>query len=151
MHAITVRHNFEAAHRLPQLGGKCENLHGHSWCAHITVAGRAPLDESGVLIDFGALKSQLRAWIDETLDHGAMLGKDDPLVEPLSSLGSKLFRFGVDAPAHDLNWPTVESVGIVLLRVGESALKKMNRSDLMVARVRIDETWKNAAEIEARW
>jgi 6-pyruvoyl tetrahydropterin synthase/QueD family protein len=74
---VTVRHNFETAHRLPRLGGKCTNLHGHSWWVEVTFEGTPSRD--GVIADFGALKHALRAWVDGHLDHGAMLGVGDPL------------------------------------------------------------------------
>jgi 6-pyruvoyltetrahydropterin/6-carboxytetrahydropterin synthase len=29
--SVTIRHSFEAGHRLAHIPGKCQSLHGHSW------------------------------------------------------------------------------------------------------------------------
>ena len=117
-HGVTVRHNFETAHRLPHLGGKCTNLHGHSWWVEVSAV--APTLDSGTVVEFGTFKSALRSWIDTYLDHGAMLGFDDPMAKLLADHGSKLFRFGApdplpaEEPASDLPHPTVEAVAVLL-------------------------------------
>lgn len=97
-HKITVEHSFESGHRLPHLGGKCVNLHGHSWSTAVTVS--APeLSPEVTVVEFGALKVGLRRWIDEHLDHATMLGARDRLIEPLIAEGSRVFCFGVERPA----------------------------------------------------
>lgn len=98
---IMVSHNFETAHRLPHLPGKCQSLHGHSWWVDVTVAADNP-DDNGVLVEFGAYKRELRAWIDQYLDHGTILGAADPLVQPLRDAECKVYTLD--------GWPTVETV-----------------------------------------
>ncbi|MFC8717978.1 6-pyruvoyl tetrahydropterin synthase family protein [Kitasatospora sp. NPDC057198] len=149
-HTVTVRHNFETAHRLPHLSGKCENLHGHSWWAEITVS--APVLAAGTVVEFGAFKRALREWIDTFLDHGAMLGANDPLAPVLAGQGSKLFRFGADDPteqeqhAAGLQWPSVEAVAELLSRVANEALHALPRAaGAYVSHVRVAETAVNAA------
>jgi 6-pyruvoyltetrahydropterin/6-carboxytetrahydropterin synthase len=67
MFKVTVSESFSAAHALKEIGGKCENLHGHNFKVEVTVA--APdLNEEGILVDFRDLKK----WIGrilEDLDH----------------------------------------------------------------------------------
>ncbi|MCX7816303.1 MAG: 6-carboxytetrahydropterin synthase QueD [Syntrophales bacterium] len=66
MYEISIRECFSAAHSL-EMGGRCENLHGHNYHVEITVSGPA-LDEKGILVDFRDLKR----WVSEileTLDH----------------------------------------------------------------------------------
>ncbi|MFF5364765.1 6-pyruvoyl tetrahydropterin synthase family protein [Streptomyces scabiei] len=145
MNLVKVRHNFESAHRLPQLGGKCTNLHGHSWWAEITVVGR--LDDRGVVVDFGVLKKSLREWIDTHLDHGAMLGEADPLVPALIADGTKLFLFGSSEPSKGLEWPTVENVAELLARVTADRIAEAGWADVSVSRVQVTETHVNAAEV----
>jgi 6-pyruvoyltetrahydropterin/6-carboxytetrahydropterin synthase len=123
MRLITVRHNFETAHRLPFLGGKCENLHGHSWWVEFKWA--FDLNDEGISsrrsfpVDYGALKKDVRSWIDEHLDHGTMLGVNDPLVQEghIDLLG-KVFYFGTETSDGwgfpDKPWPTVEAVAELL-------------------------------------
>lgn len=152
MNGVTVTHNFETAHRLPHLGGKCQNLHGHSWWGEVTIEAPA-LAPDGTVVEFGELKRRLRAWIDHHLDHGAMLGVADVLVPALTSVGSKVFTFGEVDAAHgidvsDLRWPTVEYVAVLLARVTAQLLADLPRAlDAEVVEVRVCETHVN----EASW
>jgi 6-pyruvoyltetrahydropterin/6-carboxytetrahydropterin synthase len=142
MNAVTAKHNFETAHRLPHLLGKCVSLHGHSWWVEVTVAG--PLRPSGVLVEFGTLKTRLRNWVDTYLDHATMLGQDDPLVRPLLEQGCKVFPFGRDL-ADGLAWPTVENVARLLARVTDDVLAYLDEPGVHVAAVTVRETHVNAA------
>jgi 6-pyruvoyltetrahydropterin/6-carboxytetrahydropterin synthase len=143
--SVKIRHNFETAHRLPQIGGKCHNLHGHSWWIEITVVGNADVD--GVVLEFGAFKAKIREWIDLHLDHGAMLGSQDELAAALAAVSSKVFLFGVDEPSLGLAWPTVENVAALLWRVTEQCIRSEGWAGVSVTRVRVDETHVNAAEV----
>ncbi|MEU1815163.1 6-carboxytetrahydropterin synthase [Streptomyces roseifaciens] len=136
MHAISVKHNFETAHRLPHLPGKCQNLHGHSWWAEVTA--EAPALDGGLVVEFGPFKRQLRRWIDEHLDHGLMLGPDDPLLPVLAPHGIKIHQVP--------GWPTVENVAGLIARVANDALQELLRAPgAQVTRVEIRETHVNAA------
>ncbi|TDD07748.1 6-carboxytetrahydropterin synthase [Nonomuraea deserti] len=143
--AITVRHNFESAHRLPQLGGKCQNLHGHSWWVEATVAGETGTD--GIVVEFHDLKSYLREWIDGNLDHGAMLGREDELVSALKAAGCKVFVFGDSDPSVGLEYPTVENVAELLIRVTAGYIRSRRWPGVRVSRVVVRETHVNAAEV----
>lgn len=139
LHTITARHNFETAHRLPHLGNsKCRNLHGHSWWATVTVTAPT-LSPQGTVVEFGAFKQQMRTWIDTYLDHGAMLGRADPLLDALLGDNSKVFVF--DA------WPTVEAVAVLLAdQAAEWLLHADAPAGTTVARVHVAETHVNTAE-----
>lgn len=146
MHSITVRHNFEAAHRLPLLGGRCVNLHGHSWWTKVTVA--APhLDAYGTIVEFGGFKAAMRAWIDTHLDHAAMLGRQDPLSDILQQHGCRVFVFGHDYTSAD--WPTVEAVAELIASKARYWLPPELPEGAFVARVEVSETHVNAAEWSA--
>ena len=67
MFELKILTHFAAAHQLTMESQKCENLHGHNWRIEVCVKGEK-LDEAGVLIDFGVIKSHV-AEIIETLDH----------------------------------------------------------------------------------
>ncbi|WP_343238562.1 6-carboxytetrahydropterin synthase [Streptomyces sp. SID13031] len=148
---MTVRHNFETAHRIPVLGGKCQNLHGHSWWCEITVSASETAD--GTVIEFGVLKREIRAWIDSWLDHGAMLGYSDPLYTALSAEGCKVFRFGAGAAsspperyALDLAWPTVENVAQLLANVARDIITSVpHAASSWLSAVKVNETHVNAA------
>lgn len=137
--AVTVRHNFETAHRLPHMGSdKCVNLHGHSWWAEVTVA--APdVDDRGAVVEFGAFKATLRRWIDNNLDHGAMLHRADPLADALAVHGCKVYR--------TVQPPTVENTAAMLAMVARGFLAEIDHAGgARVTRVRVTETHVNAAE-----
>lgn len=134
---VTVRHNFETAHRLPHLPGKCQSLHGHSWWVEVTVAGQ--VDSDGVLVEFGPFKNALREWIDRHLDHGVILGTSDPLVEPLRRHDTKVFVLHT--------WPTVEEVAKLLATMASLELGRLgyDGDDVAVRQVVVQETHVNAA------
>ena len=67
MYELKVVTHFAAAHRLTMVGEKCENLHGHNWKIEVFVRGEN-LDDAGVLMDFGIIKTQVRD-IMSLLDH----------------------------------------------------------------------------------
>jgi 6-pyruvoyltetrahydropterin/6-carboxytetrahydropterin synthase len=153
VHGISIEHTFETAHRLPQLPGKCTSLHGHSW--RVTIAVTAPgLTEDGTVVEYGALKAGVRAWIDTHLDHATMLGTGDPLVQPLIAAGCKVFRFGLVPTlgagpqdlAADLAWPTVEAVAVLLGRMSAQILAGLPcAAGARVSRVVVRETHRNTA------
>ncbi len=133
MNLVSVRHNFETGHRLPHLPGKCQSLHGHSWWAEVWVAGDL---HDGLVVDFGTLKRALRGWIDDNLDHGLMLGRDDELSLIMPNYG-KVYVMR--------EWPTVESVAELLAEVTSTLLDAEGLPGEVV-RVRVTETHVNAAE-----
>jgi 6-pyruvoyltetrahydropterin/6-carboxytetrahydropterin synthase len=67
MHELTIVKSFSAAHVLAEIGGKCEELHGHNFKVELTVAG-PKLNPAGLLIDFRIVKKWL-AEILEDIDH----------------------------------------------------------------------------------
>ena len=80
---IAVRHNIEVAHRLYENKGKCEQIHGHSMWVTLKLAGE--INKKGFVdgIEFGDLKKDFRAYLDETFDHRLLLNAADPFARPL--------------------------------------------------------------------
>lgn len=78
MPAITVKHNIEVAHRLYEMPGKCQNIHGHSMWVVLRITGS--LDEHGVLegLQFGDVKRRFRGFLDTSFDHHVLLNENDP-------------------------------------------------------------------------
>jgi 6-pyruvoyltetrahydropterin/6-carboxytetrahydropterin synthase len=70
-------HVFSAAHFITFNGNVCERLHGHNYRVAVEVAG--DLDENQYVIDFIALRDELKAITDE-LDHRVLLPADHPLI-----------------------------------------------------------------------
>lgn len=90
MSFIQVRHNIEVAHRLYELQGKCENIHGHSMWVDLKLHGA--VDSKGILagLSFGDVKKRFRGFLDETFDHHLLLNQADPWATLLGlDLGGK--------------------------------------------------------------
>lgn len=67
MFEVTIIKSFSAAHLLAEIGGKCEELHGHNFKVEITAAAEK-LNSNGLLIDFRFLKKVLEEILEE-IDH----------------------------------------------------------------------------------
>jgi 6-pyruvoyltetrahydropterin/6-carboxytetrahydropterin synthase len=64
VYEVSIKKSFSAAHVLKEIGGKCEDLHGHNFMVEISVAS-CELNTEGILIDFRILKK----WADEILEE----------------------------------------------------------------------------------
>ncbi|MCX5856682.1 MAG: 6-carboxytetrahydropterin synthase QueD [Deltaproteobacteria bacterium] len=64
MYEVTIKKSFSAAHILKEIGGKCEDLHGHNFVVEVTVKGES-LNKEDLLIDFRVLKG----WTNEILEQ----------------------------------------------------------------------------------
>jgi len=67
MFELKIVSKFAAAHRLREIGGKCEDLHGHNWKVEAYVIGEE-LNSQGILVDFVVLKRYLKEILSK-LDH----------------------------------------------------------------------------------
>jgi 6-pyruvoyltetrahydropterin/6-carboxytetrahydropterin synthase len=67
MYEVTIIKSFSAAHLLAEIGGKCEELHGHNFKVEVTV-GAQELNSEGILIDFRLVKKWLKDILDK-MDH----------------------------------------------------------------------------------
>lgn len=127
---LTKTFRFETAHRLVKgYVGKCNNLHGHSWNGSLTVEVTT-LNDLDIGVDYTEMKSRIISTIEDELDHGTMLQKDDPLVEHLSKINSKLIIF-------DEN-PTSEVIAKYIFDRAKTSFKDL--SQVKVHSVEIMET-----------
>lgn len=74
-------HVFSAAHFITFAGDICERLHGHNY--RVTCEVHGPLDENQYVIDFIALRDELKLIVDE-LDHHVLLPTSHPLIRVAS-------------------------------------------------------------------
>lgn len=81
-HFITREIGIDMGHRVTYHGSKCRNLHGHRYTIFATCEGPLYTDgeQQGMVLDFGFLKEEMMAEIDEPCDHGTCLWIDDPLL-----------------------------------------------------------------------
>lgn len=88
--ALEKQFKFEASHVLPNQGGKCARLHGHSWVMWVRVGGVALEshgEAAGMLMDFGELKQHIQPLVDSHLDHyhlNSTTGLPNPTSEALA-------------------------------------------------------------------
>lgn len=69
---------FSAGHFITFDGNICERLHGHNYKVAVDVHG--PLDDNHYVIDFIALRDELKA-ITEALDHRMLLPTEHPTIK----------------------------------------------------------------------
>lgn len=81
--SIDVNHDIQIAHRLMNLPGKCQNIHGHSMNVSLTIFGH--IDNNGILagLDFSVIKKSFREYLDKTFDHHLHLNTNDPWAREL--------------------------------------------------------------------
>ena len=77
---LTKEFDFETAHALDGYGGKCQDIHGHSYHLRVTVIGTPNQDkglsEWGMVVDFGDIKKVIKENVYEEFDHRLILRSD---------------------------------------------------------------------------
>jgi 6-pyruvoyltetrahydropterin/6-carboxytetrahydropterin synthase len=109
MYLVTKRIEFCYGHRLLDYEGVCKHPHGHNAVVEVDVSTEA-LDNRNMVADFSDIKRIVKGWIDMELDHKMILRHDDPLVEPLRTLGEPIYIL-------DSN-PTVERIAKLIYDKG---------------------------------
>ncbi|MCR6109817.1 6-carboxytetrahydropterin synthase QueD [Bacillus sp. A301a_S52] len=64
---VSKEFTFDAAHHLHCYEGKCKNLHGHTYKVIFGISGF--VDDTGLMIDFGDIKTIWKNDIEVYLDH----------------------------------------------------------------------------------
>jgi 6-pyruvoyltetrahydropterin/6-carboxytetrahydropterin synthase len=124
-------HVFSAAHFITFGGDVCERLHGHNYGVAVEVEG--PLDENQYVIDFIALRDELKALTDE-LDHRMLLPTGHPLIDVTANEQEVTVVFSPDGrrwvfPRGDcVILPIANTTAELLARyLGERLLKAIER------------------------
>lgn len=86
-------HVFSAAHFITFAGNTCERLHGHNYRVEVEIFG--PLDENQYVVDFIAVRDELKKLTDE-LDHRVLLPDDHPLIEVVEGQEEVRVKFTPD-------------------------------------------------------
>jgi 6-pyruvoyltetrahydropterin/6-carboxytetrahydropterin synthase len=110
MYEVVKSVNFCYGHRLLNYVGPCANLHGHTAKVDIMLASET-LDERGMVMDFSDIRSIMKTWIDDTLDHTLLLAKDDPLIPVFEERQERFY-------AMDKN-PTAENIAELIYGYAE--------------------------------
>jgi 6-pyruvoyltetrahydropterin/6-carboxytetrahydropterin synthase len=89
MYKLNVISSFSSAHKLNGYEGLCRNLHGHNWKVRLCVMCDK-LDEIGMAMDFGIIKSKLNELLEE-LDHRFL--NDLPAFSEMNPTSENLARY----------------------------------------------------------
>jgi len=93
--------DFCYGHRLLNYEGKCKHLHGHNAKVEIDIATEK-LDGRGMAVDFSDIKTAVKTWIDNELDHRMILNKKDPTISFLKEMKEPLFLLEGNPTAENI-------------------------------------------------
>ena len=88
MFSIRRTIEIDMGHRVSTHGSKCWNLHGHRYVIEAEVRSdelKKSGHESGMVMDFGFLKSFMTSQIHDFCDHGLCLYSEDPILQAFLS------------------------------------------------------------------
>jgi 6-pyruvoyltetrahydropterin/6-carboxytetrahydropterin synthase len=123
---VNKEFTFDAAHHLHCYEGKCKNLHGHTYKVIFGISGF--VDEIGLVLDFGDIKTIWKEKIEIYLDHRYL----NEMLPPMNT--------------------TAENMVVWIFEQMEEALKEINTDqDLRVEFVRLYETPTAYAEARREW
>ena len=87
MYTLIVKQHFDAAHRIPGHGGKCANIHGHTYKVEAEFRG-SELNDLGMVRDFSELKMALH----EVMPDHVLLNDVLPGHTTVEAIAEHLFR-----------------------------------------------------------
>lgn len=137
MMSVTREVQFDAAHRVPLHGGKCRNLHGHRYRVALTLTGA--VDElageaSGMVVDFGAIKTFLAVRVHDRWDHGLIVAASDKPLRTMLTTNSEADGWRVDVLPCT---PTAENLAAI---IAADAIEWFAASPVTVSEVIVWET-----------
>jgi 6-pyruvoyltetrahydropterin/6-carboxytetrahydropterin synthase len=123
---LEIRHNMEVAHRLFNLKGRCEQIHGHSMWVTVRIYGKidnevgAVTNHYGRVMDFGSMKKGLRHHMDTVYDHHLLLNRNDPFAGPLYLPDAETVEQSVKLPGLQVcdGDPTTENLALWIAQWG---------------------------------
>ena len=113
MYEITTKKTFSAAHNLKDIGGRCEELHGHNFTVEVSVVSKK-LNEEGLLIDFRILEGWIEEILEE-LDHKFL--NDIPYFKDINPSSENIAKYIYDRIYEKVNF---EKVKVSRITVWES-------------------------------
>lgn len=102
MEIVIENLHFSSAHRLMHHPGKCSHMHGHNFGVKCTFYGNDPDPDTGMLIDFGDIKSVVNKCVD-FMDHAAIMNVDDKdWIRFLQRQENNLIVLGTEPTAEEI-------------------------------------------------
>ncbi len=137
---ITRKGNFDAAHRIMDHGGRCFNLHGHTYLYEIQL--HTTVGNIGYGIDFADVKSIIQYYIDGYLDHGAILNPADTDIIKLCQNMSSKYHVMHDVTGNNVYMnPSAENIAREMFYTLHAIFIKLNvKSYIGINNIRLYET-----------
>ena len=111
---VARRFTFCTAHRLIGKGaGRCGNVHGRNYTLWVYAESKNDkLTDLGFIVDFGILRDAIGGWLDRWWDHAYVGNNDDPLWNPISLTGSKMYALptGNNSTMENMAWYLLHTV-----------------------------------------
>ncbi len=134
---ITRKGNFDSAHRVMNEKFKCFHIHGHTYLYKLEFEFNE-MDEIGYAIDFKEIKRVACQWIDDLLDHGAIVNpKDEIFIESITKLKTKIWYMSLNGEGEYCN-PSVENIAKEIFLAMEILFS--NYDNLKIHKIVIHET-----------
>lgn len=106
---ITRKGSFDSMHRVMNEQYKCFHVHGHTYLYELTFEFET-MEEIGYAIDFKEIKRIGVQWIEDFLDHGAILNPmDHIMIKASRDLKSKTWLMSLMGEGKYCN-PSVENI-----------------------------------------
>ncbi len=135
---LTKEFSFEMAHALMGYNGPCKNIHGHSYYLEVTVKGKVKNGSSdsdeGMVVDFGAIKSLVKAEVVDVYDHALVLNEKMNVDRAMFAFSEKLITLSFQ--------PTCENLLLHFVKLIQAKLPK----NLTLSRLFLRETATSYAE-----
>lgn len=142
MTTCTRHQDIDCGHRVVRQGGACERLHGHTYRIHFTCTADA-LNDIGMVIDFGVVKSLLCQWLLDHWDHRFLAWVQDPLISMLVDATTP-FEDATKLLGSSIVWvefnPTAENIAEYLLNIVGPRL--LSGTGVRLVQVTVEETRK---------
>ncbi len=125
MFRVTKQIDFCYGHRLLNYSGPCRHLHGHNARLEVDIESDK-LDERGMVQDFSEIKSMIKTWIDENLDHRMLLNREDPIIPKLQRMGELFYEMKDNPTAENIakliyNVSRTKGGAVIEVRLWENA------------------------------
>jgi 6-pyruvoyltetrahydropterin/6-carboxytetrahydropterin synthase len=138
MQIIERKGSFDSAHRVMNEARKCFHVHGHTYLYELGFSFEES-ESIGYALDFKEIKRVNMQWIDDILDHGAILNpKDIEFIDLVKNkLKTKLWLMSLNGEGEYCN-PSVENIAKEVFLAMEVLLE--NYPLLKVYSIKINET-----------
>ena len=115
---ITRKGSFDSMHRVLNECRKCFKNHGHTYLYELTFAFNS-IEEIGYALDFKEIKRVGCQWIEDNLDHGAILNpKDAIMIEASIAVGTVPWLMSLNGENEYCN-PSVENIAKEIIMAQE--------------------------------